>query len=448
MNNYKRGDFIPSINNGVEIQSLLETDMYKFTMLDFILAHPEYRGIVVKWKMTIRSKDVQTAEVIDKDRLIHQLESTQRLVQWITEEEVKFLKTIKTPKWKRILRDETIEFLQNFKLPDYKVGKDNNGNYEIEFVGAWEQSMMWEIFGLKIINALYISEYIRKTDITNEEFSKIIQEIFDRLQEDIEVFKNNPDVQFNEFGTRRAASSVIQRKVNEVLSNQLPNQYMGTSNVAISREQDIIPKGTNAHELRMIPTALYDKPEDIIAEMYEVDRKWAKHFPELAILLPDTYGTSFYLKNCPEDIRKSHIGTRLDSKDPMEAIPEYIEWLEQHNEDPKTKIAIPSDGLNAKVAVRIVNTFKWRLRKILPGIGTSLTNNTKGTFPEEKETMWPFGSFSVVIKANEVQRPDGTWVSCVKLSDNPNKAVGSKERVELFKKTFWADGMQEQTVIV
>ena len=172
------------------------------------------------------------------------------------------------------------------------------------------------------------------------------------------IFKNNPDVQFNEFGTRRAASSVIQRKVNEVLSNQLPNQYMGTSNVAISREQDIIPKGTNAHELRMIPTALYDKPEDIIAEMYEVDRKWAKHFPELAILLPDTYGTSFYLKNCPEDIRKSHIGTRLDSKDPMEAIPEYIEWLEQHNEDPKTKIAIPSDGLNAKVAVRIVNTFK------------------------------------------------------------------------------------------
>jgi len=57
----------------------------------------------------------------------------------------------------------------------------------------------------------------------------------------------------------------------------------------------------------MIPTALYDKPEEIINAMYQVDREWAQHFPEFAILLPDTYGSSFYFKNCPRDIFESHI---------------------------------------------------------------------------------------------------------------------------------------------
>ncbi len=52
----------------------------------------------------------------------------------------------------------------------------------------------------------------------------------------------------------------------------------------------------------MIPTALKDTPEDIISTMYDVDRQWMSHFPELAILLPDTYGTSFYYKNAPRDI--------------------------------------------------------------------------------------------------------------------------------------------------
>lgn len=69
-------------------------------------------------------------------------------------------------------------------------------------------------------------------------------------------------------------------------------------------------------------------------------------------------------------------------------------------------------------------------------MGTNLTNNTKGTWPREKESYGPFGSFSVVVKPMEVQRPDGTWTSTVKLSDNPNKAMGSQERVTLFKNIF------------
>jgi nicotinate phosphoribosyltransferase len=87
----------------------------------------------------------------------------------------------------------------------------------------------------------------------------------------------------------------------------------------------------------MIPTALYDDPQEIIDTMYDIDRKWEKHFPSLGVLLPDTYGTSFYYDNCPQDIIENHNGTRFDSKDPMEAIPEYVDWLLKNNQNPQDK---------------------------------------------------------------------------------------------------------------
>lgn len=88
----------------------------------------------------------------------------------------------------------------------------------------------------------------------------------------------------------------------------------------------------------MVPTALYDTSEEIVAEMYSVDRKWQEHYPELALLLPDAYGTNFYLKNAPEEIIQKHTGMRFDSKDPMIAIPEYIAWLMKNGQDPMTKV--------------------------------------------------------------------------------------------------------------
>ncbi len=99
----------------------------------------------------------------------------------------------------------------------------------------------------------------------------------------------------------------------------------------------------------MITTALYDTPEEIIAQMYQIDREWMAHYPGLMMLLPDTYGTTFYYNHIPEDIARGHIGSRIDSKDPMIAIPEYLAFLGKWNIDPKTKIALPSDGLTYDV---------------------------------------------------------------------------------------------------
>lgn len=135
----------------------------------------------------------------------------------------------------------------------------------------------------------------------------------------------------------------------------------------------------------MIPTALVDDPQEIVSTMYRIDREWMAHFPELAILLPDTYGTSFYLRNAPEDILRGHVGCRFDSKDPRVAIPEYVNWLISMGQDPKTKIAIPSDGLDAKECTDIMGKCGHLVGKLIFGVGTSLTNNTKNTLREDRE---------------------------------------------------------------
>ena len=446
-NIYTPNDFFAEARNEAEVNNLLNNDVYKFMMLDFILATPKYRWIEVKRKLKIRSKNIKTAEVIPKDSLIKQLELAKNM-PWITEAQASYLRWMTRPDGQRLFREETIEFLKNFKFWDYTLWTDENWNYELEFTWPWEVSMMWEIIWLKLINSSYLYNYVSKDRLTNIQFNKIINETLHRLYEDIEIFKSEAWFTFSEFGTRRAFSTDLQRTVMNILLQELPNSCLWTSNVMIASELgQANPRGTNAHELRIIPTALYDNPEDIISEMYEVDRAWAKHFPWLSILLPDTYGSSFYFKNCPEDIIKNHNGCRFDSKDPMVAIPEYVNWILENKENPQTKIWIPSDGLDAKTAVEIYKANKDKIWKLTFGIWTNLTNNTKNTYPIE-ETHGDFGSFSVVIKPSEVKRPDGTWVSCVKLSDNPTKATWSKDRVELFKKIFWVDGVEEKEVNV
>ncbi len=446
--NYELWDIFAVASKQAEIDNLANNDVYKFYMLDFILAHPKYRDIEVERKMTIRTPEIRTADVIPKEQLIEQLKMTQDIV-WVEQEDLEYIKNLKFPSGKNIFNQETLDFLKTFKLPDFEIKEDWSWNYEMLFKWPWQNSMMWEIFWLKIINTLYLYNYIKKENLSKSEFNQIISTTLSRLFEDIETFKSEPDTKFSEFWTRRALSTYFQRIVNEILEKELPWQYMWTSNVMIAREL-WHPKvtWTNAHELRMIPVALNDTPEKIIKEMYEIDRKWAKHFPELAILLPDTYWTTFYQKNAPKEILESHIWNRFDSKNPMIAIPEYIDWLIANGINPMQKWAFPSDWLKARKAVEITRAFKNKVWSLGFGIWTSLTNNTKWTWPREIEPYGPFGSFSVVVKPYRVKRPDWTWVSAVKYPDNPKKATWDTKRLELIKSIFWTEGRMEEDVIV
>lgn len=444
---YRPANVFSVARDEVEVDSLLNNDIYKFLMLDFILAQEDYKDIYVKWKMKIRSDDIKIANVIPIEALTEQFDATQA-IQWVSQADISFLRWMLRPDWKLLFSEKLLKFLEDFRLPEYKLNKDNEWWYDLEFEWPWKTSLMWEVLWLKIVNTLYLYHYVKKEKLSNVEFNEIITETLRRLYEDVKIYKQNPDITLSEFWTRRSASTDIQRMVNEILQDKLPWQYMWTSNVMISREMwNANPKGTNAHELRMIPTALEDEPQKIIDTMYDVDRKWWRYFPWLSILLPDTYWTSFYFKNCPKDIIESHDWCRHDSKDPNIAIPEYARWLKSNWLDTDNYISIPSDWLDSRSIVDISNRNKYLVWKLTFWKWTNLTNNTKWTWPRNTQPYGPFWSMSVVVKPYEVRRPDWTWVKCVKLSDNPSKAMWD-ERVPLFKKTFWVEWFENHEVLV
>ncbi|GAB0174463.1 MAG: nicotinate phosphoribosyltransferase [Candidatus Altimarinota bacterium] len=431
-----------------EVDNLLNTDIYKFLMLDFILSKEEYRNMRVRWKMTIRNKDVRIADIIPETALRSQFDATKN-IRGVSQAGLSYLRGMQVGN-RPMLRNETLGYLSDFSLPEYSLENDGHGGYTLEFEGAWPDSTLWEIYALKIVNSLYLYYYAKKAKLSPSEWNGVMTRMYGRLYDNVASVRSDPRITFSEFGTRRAASTDIHRQVNAILSSDLPGQYLGTSNVMISMEMgNANPKGTNAHELRMIPTAFEDEGGAIVDKMYAIDREWQAHFPELGILLPDTYGSSFYFANCPEDIAMNHTGCRVDSKDPLLALPEYQEFLRKWDIDPKTKLALPSDGLTYDVIKGVTDRFHGIFGVLTNGWGTELSNNTKGTLPKEKEKFGPFGSMSIVVKPDAVWRPDkNAWVSCVKLSDNPNKAMGSKERVKLFKETFGVEGMESQEVRV
>jgi nicotinic acid phosphoribosyltransferase len=78
-NIYSPKDFFAVARDEAEVNNLLNTDIYKFMMLDFVLANPEWKNIQVKRKMTIRSKGIKTAFVIPESALIEQLEATKNI---------------------------------------------------------------------------------------------------------------------------------------------------------------------------------------------------------------------------------------------------------------------------------------------------------------------------------------------------------------------------------
>ena len=186
---------------------------------------------------------------------------------------------------------------------------------------------------------------------------------------------------------------------------------------------------------------------------------------ELLILLPDTFGTTQFLRNAPEWVA-NWTGQRIDSKDAYVAGDEYIAWLERHGRDPRQKRLIASDaldveqilGLHAYFAGTLLNGAKpddfrsaadfqdrsrWipeRRIRFSAGWGTLLTNDFRDCNPRGDDSFNPLG---LVCKLSEVEgRP------AVKLSDNSLKALGEPGEVERYLRIFGAAGVAESPVIL
>ncbi len=116
-----------------------------------------------------------------------------------------------------MLREETLGFLSGFQLPGYHLESDGQGGYVLEFEGTWVESMLWEIYALKIINSLYLYYYAKKAELSPIEWNGVMTRMYNRLYDNIENVRSDSRITFSEFGTRRAASTDIHRQVNAIL---------------------------------------------------------------------------------------------------------------------------------------------------------------------------------------------------------------------------------------
>ena len=211
---------------------------------------------------------------------------------------------------------------------------------------------------------------------------------------------------------------------------------------------------------------LANTEEELKHSQYHLLELWQQTYRgELLILLPDTFGTTQFLRNAPEWVA-SWTGQRADSKDPFIAGDEYIAWLEQRKRDPQQKLFIASDGLDVDAILGLHAYFGGTLqngaapadfrqasdflddRRWLPrrrirfsaGWGTLLTNDFRDCNPRGDSSFDPL---SLVCKLNEVDgRP------AVKLSDNFQKALGSPEDIERYRRVFGTAGVADTPVLV
>jgi nicotinate phosphoribosyltransferase len=249
------------------------------------------------------------------------------------------------------------------------------------------------------------------------------------------------------------------------MASNLGNSFIGTSNAFLAHKHDLEAIGTNAHEIPMVMAALTLDDESLRASQYKVLEMWQGTYDgALRIMLPDTFGTTQFLKGAPDWVA-DWTGQRMDSKNPYVAGDEYIAWLKQRGRDPKEKRLIASDSLdvdeilglhayfggslvgNTTVkdfhsAADFLDPNKWQPGKRIrfsTGWGTLLTNDFRGCDPMGGAGFDPI---SLICKVS-----DAEGLPAVKLSDNYAKALGPASEVERYRRVFGTEGQANVPVI-
>ena len=420
------------------VRSLLDTDFYKLLMQQMIRERfPDTR---VKFRLFNRNPSVRLAEIIDPEQLRAQLDYARSLR--FDKSELIWLAGNTFYGTEQMFKPAYIEWLRGFRLPEYDL-RVEDGQFHLEFDGAWAESTAWEIPALAIINELKARAGFRgmsrfEVDVL---YSRAKARLWDKVER-LRVLKKEDaeSLRVSDFGTRRRHGFLWQRWCIEAMREGIGACFTGTSNVKHAMDLGLEAIGTNAHELPMVYAALADGDEALRDSRYAVCRDWQDTYgSRLLVMLPDAFGTTRFLLDAP-DWLADWKGLRPDSKEPVEGVEEYIRWLRSRGQDPSDKIAILSDGMDIDSIETCVRLFRHRIHTPI-GWGTNLTNDFKGCSPRGGDAR--FKSLSLVCKVVEADgRP------AVKLSDNPSKAIGDPAEVERYKRVFGVSGMASREVLV
>ncbi|HUN93171.1 MAG TPA: nicotinate phosphoribosyltransferase [Burkholderiaceae bacterium] len=367
------------------ITSLLDTDLYKFTMMQVVLH--QFPAAQVEYRFKCRNRGVALAPHIDEIREQIAALCTLRF----REHELEYLRGL------RYIKSDFVDFLGLFQLNTKCIAVKPAAADEIEITirGPWLHTILFEIPVLAIVNEVYFSRTQPHPDY---------DEGRRRLRAKLALVRADPlaaGVRIADYGTRRRFSRQWHNEVVLTLKEQLGENFAGTSNVMYAQRHGLLPLGTMAHEYLQACQALGPRLRDSQTFGFEV---WAREYRgDLGIALSDVYGMSAFLRDFDLYFCKLFDGARHDSGDPVAWGERLIAHYEKNRVDPRTKTLVFSDALTLPRVLELYHRFHGRAG-IAFGVGTNLTNDLGYT------------PLQIVIK---MVRCNGQPVA--KLSDAPEK---------------------------
>jgi nicotinate phosphoribosyltransferase len=441
------------------IRSLLDTDFYKLLMLQFIWKH--FPKTQATFALMDRGVSGRLTGLIDPDELQAQLEATQQLrfhkseIIWLAGNTFYGRTGIFEPGFLEWLGEE-------FRLSEYELSIAD-GRFSLLFRGSWTATTLWEIYALAMVSELATRAHLKR--LSELELDILYARAKAKLWEKMARLRGVPGLRVSDFGTRRRHSFLWQEYVVRAMSDVLGPSFLGTSNTYLAYKHDLEAIGTNAHELPMALAAMAKSDEELKTAQYRLLEQWQQTYKgELLILLPDTFGTTQFLRHAPDWVA-DWTGQRADSKDPFVAGEEYIAWLKERGRDPRNKLFIASDSLDVDQILQLHAGFAGRMApgveratfrraedfldphrwiperriRFSAGWGTLLTNDFRDCNPQGGDAFDPP---RLVCK---LQDADGR--PAAKLSDNVTKALGPPEQVERYKRVFGTEGMDRRPVV-
>lgn len=388
------------------IPSLLDTDLYKLTMMQAVFhQHPH---VNVEYEFKNRTGGVNLLSY--KEKIETEIASLCNTLRFQSAE-IEYLTHL--PFMKR----HFLDLLQMFQLnPQHVSVYDADGRLGINIKGGWLYTILFETPILALISEIYARH---KSE--NSESMSMFELGERRLLEKIELIREVPDFKFADFGTRRRFNRQWQEHVITTLIKEVPTNFVGTSNVAFAKQFGIKPIGTMAHEWLQAGQGMQNIR---VSQSQKVMlQSWVNEYRgKLGIALTDVIGIDAFLIDFDDYFAKLYDGVRHDSGDPYIFGDKIIHHYERFNIDPLSKTIVFSDGLNFKTALEILEYFRGRIQ-VAFGIGTNLMND----FPQYK-------ALQIVLKMTKC---NGNSVA--KISDTDGKTMCTDEKYLAYLKNVFAE---------
>ncbi|KAI0350058.1 nicotinate phosphoribosyltransferase [Trametes cingulata] len=410
--------------------SLLDTDLYKFTMQQAVLQH--FPGVEGTYRFTHRDTDVFfTRACFDRFQRsvshFDQIRLTQEEREWLTNAcpylKPSYLDFLSSYRFNPAQLRLRFEPLPEDADKDSRGDGSARGHIRIDAVGPWHETILWEVPLMACLSEIFFTTVDTDWNYDGQE-----EQAYEKAKALLKA-----GCTFSEFGTRRRRSYYTQDLVMKAIlraqgdSPDSTGRVSGTSNMHFAMKYNVAPVGTIAHEWFMGVGALKGY-QGVNATAL---RLWEEVYPDvLQIALTDTFSTEAFYKDFVQDphFAQQWTGLRQDSGDPFIFAPRALEIYQQLGVDHTKKTIIFSDALNVEKALKLKKQCDELGFKCAFGIGTSLSNDFKKASGGGKEKS---RALNMVIKLSSV---DGK--PTVKISDEITKNTGDPATVRHVKEIF------------